>query len=471
VGPEQKSHPVQATSRLLWPQMMGGTLRFKNILKPFVAGTQSESVSESVEVSARRAGEGATRSLGISHSLRILLSGILTASALSFVGASWSTGASASAKNLAPIKIFETADVNDPTTSEPGAPYGAKAAVADVNRHGGINGHKLDLTFCDAAAESTLALSCARQAVSDKVVATVGSHESFGSLTFPIYKAAGIPMVGLYPSTTNPDMVSPISYPLWGGPVASLEAAVLALKKQGLTKIGIAPIDLTVGTSYIPALKPYIAKVGSQFVGSVAIPPTATDMSSYVEQLHSDGAQVVLMVLSGQEDTQMFQAADQLNIHDITWVALPLVTENDLASTPAGTKFMTFSPYPPFRSAKQYPGVAQWLADLKAINAPTGSLYTSTNGFNSWLAVMAFAKIAKTIPGPITSQSVTAALNRQKSGINLYGLVNWQPGKSGPSTSPRSANGLYYEVVFRNGQLLLASPQPVDAYKEEAGSS
>jgi ABC-type branched-subunit amino acid transport system substrate-binding protein len=405
------------------------------------------------------------RRLGISQTLRVLVSGIVTASVLSFAGAWWSTGASASAKNSAPIKVFITANVNDPAIQEPSSPAGAEAATADINRRGGINGHKLDLTFCDVAAQSTLAENCAREAVSDHVVATVGSHESFSALTFPIYKAAGIPMIGLYPSSPTPDLTSSISYPFFAGTSASLEASVLAMKEQGITKIGIAAIQSTAGTSAEAQLEPFISRVGSKFVGSVGLSPSATDFTPYVEQLHSEGAQGVLMVTSSAEDASLFSAAASLGVSGITWAGLPNLTEQDLANTSGSTKLIVLSPYPPFRSAKQYPGIAQWLADLKANHAPNGVQYEAPEGLNAWLAVMAFAQIVKTIHGPITTQSVTAALHRQTKGIDLYGLVNWQPDKSGPSLAPRVANGNFYEVVFRHGQLQLESSKPFNVYQ------
>jgi ABC-type branched-subunit amino acid transport system substrate-binding protein len=424
-------------------------------------GTSSESVSDSVEALVRHTDEGARTPLGIRNGLRILVSGIVIASVLTFAGA-WS---SASAKTLAPIKVFTTGDINDPAIQDPGSPWGAKAATADINRHGGINGHKLVDVWCDEANEATLAETCARQAVSDDAVATVGAHESFAALTFPIYQAASISMIGLYPASVSPDVTSSISFPFFAGGEGSSEAGVLALKKQGITKIGVLALQTTSGLGNEKALEPYIAKAGSKFVGSVFFPPSATDFTPYVEQLHSDGAQGVLMVSSGTEDAQILQAADSLNINDITWAAVANVTESNLANVSASTKMVLPAPYPPFRSSKKYSGIAKWLTDLKAVHAPSGPQYTSSIGLNSWLAVMAFSKIAAKIRGPITAQSVTAALQSQKKAIDLYGIVSWQPNKSGPSSSPRAANGDYYEEVLRHGQLQLESSQRINVYK------
>src|SRR5690606_29772459 len=55
----------------------------------------------------------------------------------------------------------------------PDAQVGAKAAVDAINAEGGVNGKKIEFSFCNTRADANQSLTCAREAVSDEVDALV----------------------------------------------------------------------------------------------------------------------------------------------------------------------------------------------------------------------------------------------------------------------------------------------------------
>src|SRR3954447_17446235 len=71
----------------------------------------------------------------------------------------------------------------------------AKAAVAGINSRGGLAGHEVELDACDDHGNADGAAACARQMVSDGVIALVGQNSVSDNASTPILEAAGIPQI------------------------------------------------------------------------------------------------------------------------------------------------------------------------------------------------------------------------------------------------------------------------------------
>ena len=95
---------------------------------------------------------------------------------------------------------------------------GIEAAISDINAAGGINGHQVKFAFCDTQYNPNQEIDCARQMVTDHVVAVI-NPDFLANQTGEPYKVlaqAGIPVVG--DSGLSPaGMASPNSFPLAGG--------------------------------------------------------------------------------------------------------------------------------------------------------------------------------------------------------------------------------------------------------------
>src|SRR4029453_8716055 len=93
-----------------------------------------------------------------------------------------------------------------------------KAAAADLNKKGGINGHPIEIEACNDQSDQKAAAACARQAVSDKVVAVLGLFSLFGDAILPVLESAKIPYVGNTILSAS-DSSSPMAFPMDGGVV------------------------------------------------------------------------------------------------------------------------------------------------------------------------------------------------------------------------------------------------------------
>src|SRR5262249_26843961 len=109
---------------------------------------------------------------------------------------------------------------------------GAQAAVDMINADGGVNGHQLQLVTCANDGNVNQDVGCARQAVSDKVAAVVGTLTLTQQQSIPVVTAAGIPVIG--GSDTGPVYrTDPNSFPiLTAPPIYAGQAAALLAQRQ-----------------------------------------------------------------------------------------------------------------------------------------------------------------------------------------------------------------------------------------------
>ncbi len=119
-----------------------------------------------------------------------------------FLHASSATGAE-------PIKIAAIfAETGEAVQSSAGVQYellGARQAVDDLNREGGLLGRRIQLLEYDNRSTALGSREAASQAVKDGVIAVIGSSWSSLSLAMaPVFQAAHIPMIT--PISTNPEV-------------------------------------------------------------------------------------------------------------------------------------------------------------------------------------------------------------------------------------------------------------------------
>jgi hypothetical protein len=73
-------------------------------------------------------------------------------------------------------------------------------------------------------------------------------------------------------------------------------------------------------------------------------------------------------------------------------------------------------------------------------------------GLDAWLSVYAIKMLSAKIKGDVTAASLTAALRAEKKPLDLFGLVDYAPGKQGPAAYPRWGNIKQYFLTAKNGQ-------------------
>jgi ABC-type branched-subunit amino acid transport system substrate-binding protein len=353
---------------------------------------------------------------------------------------------------------MSTAAVDSPIGSYPEVETGAQAAADAINRAGGINGHKIDLTFCNSNGDVNQAMTCARQAVSDHDVAVIGQTDFFDPQTMPILEQAGIPDIGVYSGGATIDGTSPISFPLNAGNFGAYSALPYAYKSEGDKAVGLLAIDLPITLNFSAVVAKAAATAGIKTVGPVEVPEQGvSDYTPYAQQLESLGADSVVAMVGASQFDPIVQAAGSIGLD----------AQFGVCSTcdQTGNDILLSSAYPLVTDTSN-PGIAEYNKELTADGKPAASAddINAYPGLNAWAAMHAAADVAETIKGTVTAALMVTALHKARN-VNVENLLTWSPADLGSKSLgkfPRFPKTDYYIFVMKNNKIANAAVPPVN---------
>lgn len=179
------------------------------------------------------------------------------------------------------IKVMVYGPFDAKGFSLPDISVGAQAGVDKVNEDGGIGGRELELITCNDNNDPNTAAGCARKAVQEGVVATVGGFSTFEPQIIPVLEKAGIPMVGVTAvSTFNASNMYPIATGAPGGLFATGKYLATDPACEGRVQGLIEDFAATQGAIKLPELAVSIA--GGTWTGVSTAPQGATDFAPAV---------------------------------------------------------------------------------------------------------------------------------------------------------------------------------------------
>jgi branched-chain amino acid transport system substrate-binding protein len=196
-----------------------------------------------------------------------------------------------------PIKIGAILSVTGPA-SFLGAPEAKtlEMLVDDVNKKGGINGHKVELIIKDSAASPEKAISFAKQLIEeDKVFAIIGPSTSGETMKIKgiVEEAKAI----LLSCAAAEVIVNPVAKYVFKTPQNDSFAArkiFEQMKKMGISKIGVVSSN----TGFGKAGKEQIEKIALEFGVEIAVnevyDKAATDLTAVVTKLKSADVKAVV---------------------------------------------------------------------------------------------------------------------------------------------------------------------------------
>lgn len=175
---------------------------------------------------------------------------------------------------------------------------GVVFAVEEINKAGGILGHKVELLTRDTAGDPVKAVNLAQQLVfADKAQFIIGPVNSGESLaTVPALARAGIPNIII---GTLDELTNPAKYPLAFRTIntntqwiaAANGYAVDVLKRR---KVAIIGDTSGYGTASAKVAAALLAKAGITAVYSVLVDPNKTDLTDEMTKARAAGADVVM---------------------------------------------------------------------------------------------------------------------------------------------------------------------------------
>jgi ABC-type branched-subunit amino acid transport system substrate-binding protein len=386
--------------------------------------------------------------------------------------ASGGGNASTSSSGKSPVKLMVILTENSDAANQPEAAGGAEAAAKAINAAGGINGHQVVIETCNDQFDPNVAAQCARQAVSDKVVAVAGSTTDYGESVLPVLADAKIPFIGGEAVTPQETNLSPVSFPLTAGIPLQIRGDGIILADMGMKDIALGSLDNPQGAvanaPITTMLKSGTTPNGKavHYAGNVNLPLTASDYAPIASEFHAAGAEGAVLSSSTQANSATIKAVQQLG-YKLRFASFDFVFGTAaIAALGSAGEGMVIDPSLPPTNATNLPGIKEFTTEMAAANS-AGISNTSTSDYDTsslkaWISVYAVQEASKGITGDLTSSALLNALNSAKT-IDLKGLVNWQPAKKGPAGYARISNPNVYVTVVHNGVLQLQGTTQVNA--------
>jgi branched-chain amino acid transport system substrate-binding protein len=397
-----------------------------------------------------------------------------TSASASSVGGSASS--SLAALSGAPIKIGQIAPTNAPFFNTADSVAAVKAAFAQINKDGGVDGRPLQLDYCNEANDPNQATACARQMVNDGVVATISSNSiTAGSTIVEILGKAGITNVNWLPNSPA-ESAATNNYAIAITQLQILEGALAVAKAHSLTKVAyVGPNAATL--SAVPSLlQTFSPKVNASFVKSVLLPRGAiANYSPYAKQVIDSGAQVVTLGLTQQQSVGIITALRQLGSN--IWVASDASSIGaDAAIQDLGsyTDNVTITnPTPWIYDVEAFPGLKSFIAGMKAEAATgdSGANLTTARPITvtDWGSAYAIAdELGQMISAKmqVNAKNFSAGWSKAKN-LSTGGVMGtWSPADSVSVPTLKGYANLsltkFYTFNAQNGHIVLTSTQPLD---------
>jgi ABC-type branched-subunit amino acid transport system substrate-binding protein len=266
---------------------------------------------------------------------------------------------------------------------------GAKAAAAAINAAGGVAGRKIEVMTCDTELDPNKQLDCARQAVSQRVSAVVGSSTNVqAAAVFTLLEASHIGYIGGN-GLTPAEFQSPIAFSLPGQPGWTY-GVVSGLVSAGVTKPAIITCDTAachVGEQLFTAA---FAKKKVPVVRSVIAPLATTDYSAIAANAIRGGVDGIAVTGS---PNQLIGLVTALRSQGFTGpIGLPdvvLPPNYTILGSKANGLIVAYLLEPPTEATN--PGIAKFIHQMKQYD-PTAKL--SAQALQAWWGVQVFADIA-----------------------------------------------------------------------------
>ncbi|HEX4259131.1 MAG TPA: ABC transporter substrate-binding protein [Streptosporangiaceae bacterium] len=364
------------------------------------------------------------------------------------------------------VKLGIVTDVGNPGANFADEVAAARAAVRGVNRRGGIDGHQVQLVFCNEDINPNQAQACVREMISDKVMATVGDEiVSDEEGADKLLSAAGIPSVS--PESYSYDAQDPNSYLIAPGQEFLNAAQAEAAVKYGGKRVGLLRVDVPTTVPYVPALQKALTRLGGVYAGQAVTAESTIDFSPYAAGLMHDKADVVTTDTNEAAATQIFKTMASLGFSGKEVVAadaLQLSTVKSLGSL--ASRLIFVSPFPPASAAAEYPGMKQFNEDMAAElaagdkSAANYQVFDRGIALEAYFGVIAIQKIADQAKVS-DSAGLKKTLDSAKN-VDLGGVIPpWTPNKSISKVIPRASNDAMYISVWSGGKLKLLTDKPI----------
>src|SRR6185369_1787581 len=184
-----------------------------------------------------------------------------------------------------PIKIGALFAVTGPAAflGEPER-NSAKMVIDEINKAGGVKGHKLELVAYDTAGDATKAVQLATKLIKDdKVVAIIGPSTTGETMAvIPVAEKEQVPLISCSAGSKITDPLKKWIFKTAQNDTLAVGRIYEQLQKQKLSKVAILTVSDGFGASGREQLKSQASKFGITIIADDTYGPKDTDMTSQV---------------------------------------------------------------------------------------------------------------------------------------------------------------------------------------------
>jgi branched-chain amino acid transport system substrate-binding protein len=285
---------------------------------------------------------------------------------------------------------------------------GANAAVDAINAAGGVNGHRLELTFCDTKGDANKAGACATKMASDSsILATVGNYNfTGGTQIIPALKHGGLAAIATH-LVVAAEFDDPEIFPMQAGVLATGAGAFTLMAARGKKRLVGISLQAAGSLGFIDFARKKILPnyPGAQMLDPVLVPPGTSDVTSLAASAirqNPDGIFVGIANLT-VPFVHALRSQGYNGLIDIPGTNTNPTTLKRLGSE-AGELIFNAS------LSHEGAGWDQFHQDLAKYEATAAANVTDA-GLNAWMGVHLFADVVAKIPAPVTRAKVVSALN------------------------------------------------------------
>ncbi len=175
-----------------------------------------------------------------------------------------------------------------------------KLAEADINAHGGINGHPLQISIVDDEGKGDTAAQLATSLIGQNVAAIIGGSLTPTSAAIArVTQAAKVLQIYMTPTSQLWDAKAGVAkYLFEATPRNALEAVKLlsfAKTKLGTKKIGLLHDDAPYGTAGAAIATAEAANQGLTIVDDEPFPIATTDLTAQLGKIKASGADTIVI--------------------------------------------------------------------------------------------------------------------------------------------------------------------------------
>ncbi|NTW99308.1 MAG: ABC transporter substrate-binding protein [Geobacteraceae bacterium] len=216
---------------------------------------------------------------------------------MSFVLAAVTMLFSATAFAAAPIKIGGLFAVTGPAAflGEPER-NSAKMVIDEINKAGGVKGHKLELVAYDTTGDATKAVQLATKLIKDdKVVAIIGPSTTGETMAvIPVAEKEQVPLISCSAGSKITDPVKKWVFKTAQNDSLAVGKIYEHLQKMKQTNVSILTVSDGFGASGREQLKSQAAKYGITIVSDDTYGPKDTDMTAQLTKIRGTHAQAII---------------------------------------------------------------------------------------------------------------------------------------------------------------------------------